>query len=862
MKILLLSCILLTFYNSAVYSQNVRPFEIINQKLSDRPMSFSFSPLTSLLIIKDNQGNGNIYDVHVRRKINEIKFGSISTNYILHPVRREIIFSDRAGIHVQNVSNTQSKTLVKGFVSAFAVSPDGLFLAYSNIIDSLLRIINYYTGETSKSLKLPFKPGENISKIIFNKQNNGLLIEGQRLLIHNDELGKSVYTYSLYYFDKDFNLAQCVDTSFKSYHKIEFSPNGNQLACNNYGSYIKIFELGKQIRLINKIPDSTLLLALPSIAGRRLRNLPPAYGLTRDLFFINNTSLGVCTGEPEVLKYDIPTAQTTIFKIADQNISEIDYPSQGNEYFQLGRGIGMEMCVKGIDKPVLRINNRFLSPLMILPMTKNKFLCLSERDVRLIDLINMTVDSSWSVLTGASGLFEYHVDRKLFIYNSYDGAYPCIKSQHLFQGKDDAPAILEKLSSSGYFYSFAADPAHGIIATAAAGSQNKLGKGDHDIQLQITGSIPVISRYFPQAMFRKMLYDTIHQEVYLFFNSSTTIFENTIYKVSTNIGNSETTLRAKFTRFNEAVLDAKNEKIYLSYDNIGRPFLEVINSHTLATDTVLKLNATCSSIAIDYTSNHIFLGDENGDLTTYDLNTYDYKGKNHVHDGNVQSVVNAGNNKLVTIGSEGAINYWQLKDLSMIGTLYLVDSANFMFIDSQGYFMTTKEGINSIAFKLGESVFPVDQLDLYYNRPDLILKNLDSINNKERVEFYSRIINKRRHLSKGEELPTFNYSQLPYTKILDAELLPTVVNEANLHLKFEISDSSNFLKNLNVWINNVPLYGEKGLDISTNNIKRKKSYVLIHLSRGQNKIEVSGTNDQDQEGIRAVQWITYLPPEE
>jgi hypothetical protein len=67
------------------------------------------------------------------------------------------------------------------------------------------------------------------------------------------------------------------------------------------------------------------------------------------------------------------------------------------------------------------------------------------------------------------------------------------------------------------------------------------------------------------------------------------------------------------------------------------------------------------------------------------------------------------------------------------------------------------------------------------------------------------------------------------------------------------------LTHLNIWVNEVPLYGAKGIDLSYDKKNVFDTTITITLSEGENKIETSVTNSNGIESYRAPLYVKYVP---
>jgi hypothetical protein len=75
----------------------------------------------------------------------------------------------------------------------------------------------------------------------------------------------------------------------------------------------------------------------------------------------------------------------------------------------------------------------------------------------------------------------------------------------------------------------------------------------------------------------------------------------------------------------------------------------------------------------------------------------------------------------------------------------------------------------------------------------------------------------------------------------------------------EAEDRRYPINNINVWVNDVPLYGSQGY-LPTGSQRAVRHRVNLELSAGRNKVQVSATNSRGLESVRATLETIYEPP--
>lgn len=165
-----------------------------------------------------------------------------------------------------------------------------------------------------------------------------------------------------------------------------------------------------------------------------------------------------------------------------------------------------------------------------------------------------------------------------------------------------------------------------------------------------------------------------------------------------------------------------------------------------------------------------------------------------------------------------------------------------------GYFDASKRGGEIASMVKGMNGFGVDQFAAYYNRPDLILQKFSSPDKTVADHFHKQYLKRLKKL-KLQDVARDNDFHLPQAEIANAAIQG---NQITLELRF--SDSKFSLKNYDVYVNDVPVFGPGGKILSGNSANIQET---VQLSAGENKIEVSCTNDQGTESYRSLTVAQY-----
>jgi len=185
---------------------------------------------------------------------------------------------------------------------------------------------------------------------------------------------------------------------------------------------------------------------------------------------------------------------------------------------------------------------------------------------------------------------------------------------------------------------------------------------------------------------------------------------------------------------------------------------------------------------------------------------------------------------------------------NVIATMYhYVDKEklNWLIVTPDGYWDSSSDAGNFIAYKQKMSVFPVDQFAVKYNRPDIILQRFGN-SNKELISHYYSIYTKRLRRLELKEKDLESDFNAPVVQVLNESRSDRILN---LVLHFE--DSKSKIIKYNIFVNNVPIFGQKSKPLAIPS-KKFQTNETITLCSGDNKIEVSCTNEKGVESYRKV----------
>jgi len=172
------------------------------------------------------------------------------------------------------------------------------------------------------------------------------------------------------------------------------------------------------------------------------------------------------------------------------------------------------------------------------------------------------------------------------------------------------------------------------------------------------------------------------------------------------------------------------------------------------------------------------------------------------------------------------------------------------------YYKITKNSRDAISFIKSGNIYPFEQFDLQYNRPDIIISRMP-YPDQQLIEIYNKAYKKRlQKMGLTEEDLKMDFN-LPIVKITDKDKLPISYNLKTFTININAKGNGSKLQNLKIWVNDVPLYGSKGFDLSSLNTETIKKDIDIELSEGRNKIQVAVLNNKGVESLKDTKYIEY-----
>lgn len=204
---------------------------------------------------------------------------------------------------------------------------------------------------------------------------------------------------------------------------------------------------------------------------------------------------------------------------------------------------------------------------------------------------------------------------------------------------------------------------------------------------------------------------------------------------------------------------------------------------------------------------------------------------------------------VVSSSNDGTVKLWSFESGGLVSTIIPFSNHEFVFVNNDNYYMITKGAMNEIGFKHEGQFFHPEQFDLKYNRPDLVLSGL-GFTDSTLIQAYKKAYLKRLKKMDFTEDQIKNEFHLPEIEIKNDLNIPEVTTENFVSLNLQMKDEKYDLDRLNVWVNDVAIYGVSGINLRDNKSKTHEQQVKVPLGKGDNKIEVSVLNSSGAESYK------------
>lgn len=256
-------------------------------------------------------------------------------------------------------------------------------------------------------------------------------------------------------------------------------------------------------------------------------------------------------------------------------------------------------------------------------------------------------------------------------------------------------------------------------------------------------------------------------------------------------------------------------------------------------------------------SKKLIVGYADGRIEYFDENLFSL-GIIESHNSRVMRIKELPNtNFFVTMDFNGELKIWSQNDKKWICGIVTGKWQDDMIVYTpDNYYMSSGRSMSFIGFRSGVEIFQPEQFDLVYNRPDIILSRL-GFATQDMITAYNHAW-KRRLKKMGSQMDTEHAQwHAPSINFIDKEQIPLNSSSETVDIGVTFSDTLFDLKRLDIYLNDVPLKGRDGIDLT--GYTDDQMNWDINLTDGTNKIQVSVTNVNGIESVKETTFIYYQP---
>jgi hypothetical protein len=202
---------------------------------------------------------------------------------------------------------------------------------------------------------------------------------------------------------------------------------------------------------------------------------------------------------------------------------------------------------------------------------------------------------------------------------------------------------------------------------------------------------------------------------------------------------------------------------------------------------------------------------------------------------------------------------WDTKTGKLISVFYSLSTEDYIVLGKNGYYQCSKNIANLIHYVTEDlKIVGFDQLDVKYNRPDKVLEYMGS-SDTLLIKSYRKAYEKR---IKKLDIDTTAFQEdisVPEADFANRDQIQYEQSNEILDLHIKGNDSIYKLDRYNVWVNEVPVYGQRGVSIRKKDLNVLDTNITLKLSEGDNHIETSITNVNGIESYRMPLLVKYNP---
>lgn len=213
--------------------------------------------------------------------------------------------------------------------------------------------------------------------------------------------------------------------------------------------------------------------------------------------------------------------------------------------------------------------------------------------------------------------------------------------------------------------------------------------------------------------------------------------------------------------------------------------------------------------------------------------------------------------RIYSCSDDGTLKLWNPDLCGVEATFTAAAGTDYIIFNKDYYYTGTKEALKGIAFKIDDRLYPFEQFDLIFNRPDIVANTIGKTP-KNLIRAYEYIYSKRvkkMGFEKGDLKDRFVVPEI----YIDREKLPYISEENEITFTVSARDSIEKLDRIQIYLNGVPYYGKEGIKLSDKNIHAIEKDITIGLIQGMNKVTVMSINQAGAYSLKESFTVIHEP---
>ncbi|MFA6440168.1 MAG: caspase family protein [Bacteriovoracaceae bacterium] len=231
--------------------------------------------------------------------------------------------------------------------------------------------------------------------------------------------------------------------------------------------------------------------------------------------------------------------------------------------------------------------------------------------------------------------------------------------------------------------------------------------------------------------------------------------------------------------------------------------------------------------------------------------------------------------------ADGRIEIYRQSNRELAATLFIDADREWILWSPEGYYTASRHGakmagwqinpwrVNTQEFKIlstaqrgdvlrimmakNPKFYPFEQFDIRLNRPDIVLSKLGVIKKEKYFALKQAYARRLKKLGIQES----SLSALLSVPKIKVSALPAQTKEKLVTFTVEADADSFFVKTISLLLNDVPVYGAKGLPVGGDSSRAVKKVFSLEVPNGRNKIQISVRNSAGIESSLETYYVTY-----